>query len=379
MDTSTSLNIVDIPLEIMQFLCNLISYVDVMSLRWTCSKLSKLNMPSFKDIFVSRLYKLLFLYEDIKPIIDPSGYENIKNKITKQLSEYGYETHENYKIIADNINDMIKLRYNICEEIYKSGACVSGSFILDCLYNTNYHNDIDIYDLTDDVNGSFSFTFGLGDLKFTQFLYTSGFRFIGFNEDLGRIDTGYIRKYIPYEIKPDAHLDIKKLRLHKCENCNNYNSHVIQIIPIRVKKTDIDKFPIRKFIDSTFDLDICKNYFNGRELYVRSWKKLIYKYDYIKINIRDLVYVEYGTVDAQCWLCDNEKCICPFDELKIKYFDEKITDIRMAKYIKRGFNIKVHPQQQEMYNLFVPILNENVSKIKHIENGTINLNNFYIE
>lgn len=45
------------------------------------------------------------------------------------------------KYISDNLR---KIRYNICEVIYNTGACISGSFILNCLYDTDYHNDIDI-------------------------------------------------------------------------------------------------------------------------------------------------------------------------------------------------------------------------------------------
>jgi hypothetical protein len=43
--------------------------------------------------------------------------------------------------------------------------------------------------------------FGDNNLLFTQLLYMSGFCFNGYNNILGNIDTGHIRRYLPYEIK----------------------------------------------------------------------------------------------------------------------------------------------------------------------------------
>jgi len=86
-----------------------ISYVDNLNFRLTCRDAKNVPLPKFRDIFIKRL-----LEHNIVP----------------------------------SYNDAIKF----CNNLYETGAYVAGSFILDCLYDTNYHRDIDIYDQTTLVN-----------------------------------------------------------------------------------------------------------------------------------------------------------------------------------------------------------------------------------
>jgi hypothetical protein len=167
------------------------------------------------------------------------------------------------------------------------------------------------------------------------------------------MDNGYARKYLPSELNSNKWFQNKRqVRQYKCKNCNDYKNHIIQIIPIKMTKTNNNKFPIRKFIDATFNLDICKNYFTERELYVRSWKKLIYKYDYIKINIRNLIY-QSNINKLRFWDDDDIPepiLLSSYKKAYVCYFDKTTTNERLEKYKNRGFNIQIHPQQNEIYN-----------------------------
>jgi hypothetical protein len=335
-------------------------------------------MPSFKNIFIKRLFPLICLNIDKKiSELSQADFDVLKHKITNTLT--GFQNRKIFNIEEEI--DMKNLRYNICEFIYYTGACVTGSFMLDCLYNTNYHNDIDIYDLINITDNEiknthytpasvlYSFKPNDNKLPFTKFIYASGFRWRGFSASYGSNGDGYIRTYLPNEIQ-QLEMNSSEEELHECGeiDCLSINKHKIQIIPVKLKKSNDQRSPIRTFINSYFDLDICKNYFNGRELIVRSWKKLIYKYDYIKNNIHGIVYDDGAGSD------DN------YDDMVKNIFDVDTTEKRMKKYIERGFNIKVHPQQDKINNYVIRKFYSEPDPIARcIRKTDINLDQFYIE
>jgi hypothetical protein len=124
---------------------------------------------------------------------------------------------------------------------------------------------------------------------------------------------------------------------------------------------------IPKCISASYDLDICKSSFDGDKLYIRSWKKLICKYDYIKYNARFIMAVY---------------------DIKTKAgIDKDITLERLEKYKSRGFDIKLHPNSDDINKHIINAINSgkylinrnNHDKIRYIEDGSIDLNKFYIE
>lgn len=136
---------------------------------------------------------------------------------------------------------------------------------------------------------------------------------------------------------------------------------------------------IPRFIKSTFDLDICQNIFDGKKLQLKNLNKLIYKYDYIKPNTRFML-----TVYEQ-----EEKN------------EEEATKNRMKKYLGRGFNIKLHPQYDEINDFVINILklkkynmwghqnctiadhnhkyDRHQNNIKYVDNGEIDLSIYDIK
>ena len=285
-----------------------------MSLRLTCYNLSLLPKPNFKSIFKQRLLSFL---------------------------------------------DTEKEAEDFCQNLYKSKAMVSGSFILDCLYGTNYHDDIDIYDQAD-PNKIYmersNFKFGDNYLKFNQYLYNQKFK--NFTHDNDSDETYIIRSYIPNKIYSQINND-KTIDMYiKYEEYLKYKNK-IQVIPIALSKGSW------KFILASFDLDICKNGFDGQNLYIRSWNKLINRKDYIKPNTKVLIHTYFHRY------CAEE-------------IDEKITKERLEKYKSRGFNIKKHPKYNEIKNEISDILNNDIlnytkDTIKYIEDGLIDLDKYYLE
>src|SRR5437763_15557537 len=114
---------------ILSYLC----YVDQLSLKLTCHNPIVLN---FKAILIKRLLQ--------------------------------------HRIVPNTI-----LANVFCDHLHKTGAYIAGSFILDCLYDTNHHNDIDIYDQTtlgyDGIEDWFGYGNPNSNLLFTQELYNMGF------------------------------------------------------------------------------------------------------------------------------------------------------------------------------------------------------------
>jgi hypothetical protein len=346
-------------------------YIDIFSFKYTCKYLSssKFALPNFKNIFIK-------------------------------------------KLLECNVVSTIEDALQFCGNLYNTGAYVAGSFILDCLLNTNYHNDIDIYDQTGLHRRSRDiYWFDIDNqtnLKFTQTLYKLGFVNIC---TLSETD-GHLRSFINesnpeyiYNTNYTKNHDAYKIFDIKTRRCKN----TIQIIPIDLKLRDNERSTIPRFIKSTFDLDICQNYFDGKHLYIKNIDKLIHKFDFIKPNtkfMRQVYYIEnedeiknrlenrnnsddkiydkiYDKIDDKIYdkiydkiddkIYDkiddkiddevdyedkiddediseliNESQILMIDEDNEEYYENKNTEDRVIKYKNRGFNIKYHPKYDEI-------------------------------
>ena len=282
-----------------------LSYIDILCYKLTDkSNFGKMILPNFKDVFIRRL-----LQHNIVPSV------------------------EDAKILCDNL--------------YNTGAYVAGSFILDCLFDTNYHGDIDIYDQTGfdkiqkkrhfmlnhkkcsqeeedrkyEYTGSDKFeNFESKNLQFTQSLYKLGFRNI---KSLGGPDP-VIRHFL-YKDNPL----VEKNTNHQGDiwySIKEKTDHCIQIIPINMELKNNERSVIPRFIKASFDLDLCQNIFDGKNLQIKNLNKLIHKYDYIKPNTRFMLTIYE----------DDEEG------------DDEATKKRMAKYLGRGFNIEFHPKYEEI-------------------------------
>jgi hypothetical protein len=286
-------------------------YVDQLSLKLSCHNRIILN---FKKIFIQRL---------------------IKDKIVPE-----------------------ELTNQFCDELYKTGAYVAGSFILDCLYDTNHHNDIDIYDQTElqvSCQGQIPFIadcFGFGyrddNLQFTQALYKMGF----FSKHNTCGASPLLRNYLHSNFYNEV--EVASYKSSGCEYVYDIKNK-IQIIPIGL--TPNKKSFIPKFINASFDLDICQSIFDGEKIYIKNVNKIIEKYDYIKPNTRFML-----TVYPQ----------------QINVIND-VTDLRMKKYQEKGFNIQKHPKFNEINQHIQDIIESNRYKnfhhymINYIDDGSINL------
>lgn len=275
--------------DCLSVILNYLCYVDQMSLKLTCHNRIVLN---FKNIFIHRL---------------------IQDKIVSEA-----------------------LTNTFCNELYRTGSYVAGSFILDCLYDTNNHNDIDIYDQTSlqaferkqisFVEDCFAFEgkqisfvedcFGFKEynkdnLQFTQSLYKMGF----FAKCNNCGPDPLIRNFThPLDARYQNNVH------SNYENVNDKNK-----IPIGLTPKNEKSF-IPRFINASFDLEICQSIFDGQKLYIKNVNKIIQKYDYIKPNTRFMLTVY------------------PYQIKDIK----DVTNKRMEKYQEKGFNIQKHPKFDEI-------------------------------
>jgi len=299
---------------VLQFL----NYVDIKSLRLTCRSMYELPQPSFKQIFKKRLL----------PVVH-----------TEEKAE------------------------EFCQQLYKHRAYVSGSFILDCLYDTDYHSDIDIYDNAN-PNVDYFLRQGFEDfnyqyLKFCQFLYRD-FGYGGHTIHELAISR-QIRYYVPRVYLKDGKYVDFDIKTYKDK---------IQLIPVALPRKN-ERSQIGKFILASFDLDICKSAFDGENLYVRSWNKLFKRKDYIKPNTRVLTNI--------------------YDTETLYDRTQEVSDKRIQKYLDRGFDIQKHPQFTKIEDEILSILNSNryiykynnyynsIDKIKYIEDGSINLDKYFLD
>jgi hypothetical protein len=350
-------------LDCLSLICSKISYIDNISFRFTCKYYKNIPLPKFRNIFIKRL-----LQHNIVP-----SYE-----------------------------DALKF----CDNLYNTGAYVAGSFILDCLYDTNYHQDIDIYDQTNPVNlhGGYNKlndrfdNFGDNNLKFTQSLYNLEFKSMDFCSGPDLIVREFLHKSSYKKIKDEIIFQyLESFPFDKCDillendltTCTlydamfryysklypykNYNfrkelssnkiKNKIQIIPIGLTLKENERSFIPRFISASFDLEICQSLFDGKKLYIKNLDKLMNKYDFIKPNTRFMLSV---------YPQDDE-------------LEEILTIKRMNKYIERGFDIKLHSCYNEI-DIFIKDTLKSYKyasedkyhqyNIKYIDNGEIDLSKY---
>jgi hypothetical protein len=307
-----------------------LSYIDILCYKLTNkSNHHKMILPNFSDVFIKRL-----LQHHIVP-----SYEDAKL---------------------------------FCNNLYNTGAYVAGSFVLDCLYNTNYHQDIDIYDQTNSVDYHRSktyvhnsmFKFGDDKMRFTQSLYSSGFVYVDDeNEDPSLVIRCFLHKSYPgLKHKRITVGNDSKYITPKTNDC-------IQIIPIGLTLKNNERSVIPRFISASFDLEICQSIFDGHDIHIKNINKIINKYDFIKPNTRFMLsmYPDESYINYENY--EKDECI--------------LTQIRMDKYIERGFDIKYHPQYEEIDNFIKETLKSKKYvkgmshyNIKYIESGEIDLSKY---
>jgi len=300
-------------LDCLSLILSKISYVDNLNFRLTCRDAKAINLPKFRDIFIERL-----LEHNIVPSYDHA--------------------------------------IKFCDSLYETGAYVAGSFILDCLYNTNYHHDIDIYDQSTLVNNyvenGFS-KFGDYNLKFTQILYVLGFAKVACTCGPDPTIRSFLHK--SYPIYDQKFADFGQKLLEKCND-------TIQIIPIALTKKENERSFIPRFIKASFDLEICQSVFDGKNIHIKNLDKIINKYDFIKPNTRFM------------------ESVYPRDDERA----DISTKNRMMKYKERGFDIKFHPHYDEINDFIKDTLkldkyntidfkDRRQNNIKYLDNGEIDL------
>jgi hypothetical protein len=317
-----------LPADLHNLISKNLCYVDIVSLRWTCKILSLVSLPSFKQIFVNKLFPLMGLNPNLT-IKDVCLKDSEYLEVADYLGEGRQDIEENIEKIME------KIRYEFCEMMFKTGSLISGSFILDCLYNTDHSNNINLYTHPKPINARniHHYVQGLSSIDFIDYLVDCGFqrdksRYFKLTNDLCMLQVTTLQFYGLFRSKLTA---------------------------------GYTRTPINKFIDATYDLDICKSYFDGENLYVKSWHKLVYRRDYIITSIR---------------LNDAHFGISRFE------INNEITQARMRKYKTRGFDIIPHPQDDEIIKYLIELKywNERCSNLcGAIEYGHIDMNQFYIE
>jgi hypothetical protein len=376
-----------LPKETLRIICNNISYIDVVALRWTCKPLSKMPNPSFKDRFMKKLCQVLniqTLESNLSLDKCDKAIEDLKNigTLVRTLrNDINIENDPSSFIKRKELNDegdrLLKIiMQHFCLKLDQCGGYVAGSFILDCLYDTNNHNDIDVFFITDsirDYNLEDSDDYYGLDLwsncdRFSYYISMTGFKHM--NER---------------DLSNKHEVEMKKLGYY---DPTGGSKTILQIIGVPIYKQDLS---LSEFIDATFDMDIVKSRFDGNKLTVINWNKLVERYDQIICTAgliynmytpnKNKFYLENNPPCGWCKSSPDDKCADCFKLLCQHETDEakKITLRRKEKYIGKGFNITDHPKMDEIIVEVRHVLdNRTRKKISYVIDRTINLHKYSI-
>lgn len=318
----------EIPSEIYNLISHYLCPVDHNSLRFVCKSSHIIPQPDIKKIILSQLSK----YTD-----DPEEF-------LEQLNQYG--------------------------------AIIAGSFILACLYNTDEYHDIDIFEYMPSSKNRLKY----GETHITPSSEKLNLFYISSLYDDTPTDT--FRMYLQQKYRTCHMLcsrHAKECRLLGCHNESQYkqlkrrhpdlDNYVSEMTCTIREYNDIFQHicvPLEpmQYIKRSFDLDICKVAFDGKELYVRDWDKLFSRRDTIRPNAYIMLYYENST---------------SFEEIYEK---------RYNKYEQKGFKIIRHPKHDEMIEymkeLSLELYEEDKDRdpdiprnlLYFVKNGQLNLENF---
>lgn len=264
------MNIIDLPDDIFTLLYKYLCYVDSQSLRFTHSRLFTMPQPPFAEIAITKLGR------------------------------------------------HVKEPEKLCDKILEKKAIVSGSFVLACLYNTAWYNDIDIYEGREETKDPYLAS--VWDDEYNRnclgaYLYSL-----------------FDGKYHHSTYAPQTYI------------IRNFGKFQQIIVGMDVKK----------FIYRTFDLDLCKVAFDGKKLYIKNWDVLFSRKDKIKPNYSIMLFYDHS--------------------------DNKCAE-RMHKYNQRGFSITLHPKYDEILQ-YQNKVKQSATYCKHktllsaVRDGKLNLDKF---
>ena len=117
---------------------------------------------------------------------------------------------------------------------------------------------------------------------------------------------------------------IRNFKINQPRNYGPRTSHWSHIVSGKEIQHIIVYMDPIKYINMTFDMDICKNWFDGKKLYIKSWSNLILRKDYIKPNA---LLIQFYT-----------------DNIYVRELSEQ----RIKKYRNKGFDINYHPLYNEI-------------------------------
>ena len=240
------------------------------------------------------------------PFIEKYSIHNYLNKdVNNYAKKYDYQKEFREHLI-NKLKTFVENPEEFLLNLKKNNVYMSGSFILDVLYDTNYSNDVDLYiKIENDICHDKYYGYNNNNI-FDIYTYNHPFSYYLYELNAKRISS-------LIEIK------IRNIKSHKAKAYRHQcllstlrefelNNKKIQCIFTNIE--------CNKFIDIVFDLDICKNYHDGEKLTIKHMNKLISKKDTIK-PLNSVVKFLYKT-------------------------DANSIETRTTKYIERGFEIKKH-------------------------------------
>lgn len=266
----------ELPIELMSYICDYLCFID-------------------KYCFLTRVSK------------------EIKNDCYKINYNFNQQFKKQFVIkLNKNIfkSDNLNLAYNFCDFIKKNNMVISGSFILDVLFDMNKASDLDIYEKYTNDNKKTEYYF----LKNTDA-----------NKHKSKL-SDFEKYYIDLQKNNNNSCLCDKIISQKCFCSDTYNiekgisfcSKEYFINDFKIQHTLIG-FEPRKYINLSFDMDICKNYFDGENIFIKNLNKIISKKDYLKpisVLTSYLYYNAHLNIDAK----------------------------RLSKYKNKGFDIEYHPK-----------------------------------
>jgi len=276
-----------------------------------------------------------------------------------------YETYIDLDIvpfIKARIKDFVDIEFL---EFINEEVIISGSFLVACLYDTYDYDDIDIYEMRSTVNDLVKRALKLPENEREYFYDSAPMEdYLEFMDEY--IPDGYDSTYIKKNSKLTKFLFLSNPTefRHVDPETDEQSWSVMnfEFEDINGRSQNFQRILIREsaraaiFFD--YDLDLCRNYFDGK-LHVSSWSTLMSRTSLMMPNSHvALAYARKGFYQNVLQMRENYYSIIKNINEYLD-FQTKRSVNRYKKYVGRGFNIiPVDDFEQKLLDNTIQYLND---------------------
>ena len=279
------------------------------------------------------LIELILVNNDYGTFLHWLTLKNVNRECHKLFNSY---LTKFFSIINNKL--AIKVGVQVSNKIFETGHCLTGGFLLGCIYDQDYNSDVDILIKSEIVKIDYN-----GYDPFNQF-YNCLYDNLYYQQDSGCGKSQVMHMYPDnfhhrrFFINKDFLISGKNFEYKEYDTYEDMRNAgtIIDHIIFNDHESVID------FIRNTYDLSFCKIAYDGKKLFIDDTNSIIFKKAYIEIvGDNPISCYSYSNKDRLQKSISINTSGCSNDFMSYGKLHQRI-----EKYRNRGFKIDIFKKDE---------------------------------